>query len=214
LADDSKAYIVRTISYAEEQAGKNFPIIDRLPFHMGTIVRREVDVEKVSIILLDKNRTQLITSNLVNNIDSLKNLAQTGVGQISSIGLSFASSLTSFITTFSVFLLLTFFIILERRSLLHWFFSALPHDIGHYFHSRQNRISRAIHSWLRAQLVLAGFMFAINLIGLYIGQLVGIPVKNIFSLALIAGAMEFVPYAGPIIAFVVGFVTVLVSPLV
>lgn len=55
-------------------------------------------------------------------------------------------------------------------------------------------------------------MFAINLIGLYIGQLVGIPVKNIFSLALIAGAMEFVPYAGPIIAFVFGFVTVLVSP--
>jgi len=122
--------------------------------------------------------------------------------------------LTSFLTTFTVFLLLTFFIILERRSLLRWFFSILPSNIGRYFHGRQNRISHAIHSWLRAQLVLAGFMFAINFIGLHIGAFFGLPVKNIFSLALIAGAMEFVPYAGPIIAFVFGFITVLVSPLV
>lgn len=108
--------------------------------------------------------------------------------------------------------MLTFFIILERKSLLRWSFGILPSNLGRYFHRREHRIAHAIHAWLRAQLILAAFMFAINLIGLYIGQLVGIPVKNIFSLALIAGAMEFVPYAGPIIAFVFGFVTVLVSP--
>ena len=55
-------------------------------------------------------------------------------------------------------------------------------------------------------------MFAINFIGLHIGHYFGLPVKNILSLSLIAGAMEFIPYAGPVIAFVIGTLTVLVSP--
>ena len=55
-------------------------------------------------------------------------------------------------------------------------------------------------------------MFLLNLVGLFIIQLFGVPVSNIFSLALIAGAMEFVPYAGPIIAFIPAFLMVLVSP--
>ncbi len=36
--------------------------------------------------------------------------------------------------------------------------------------------------------------------------------NHIFSLALIAGAMEFVPYLGPVIAFIPAFLMVLVSP--
>lgn len=55
-------------------------------------------------------------------------------------------------------------------------------------------------------------MFLLNLAGLFIVQLFGVPVSNIFSLALIAGAMEFVPYVGPIVAFVPAFLMVLVSP--
>lgn len=120
--------------------------------------------------------------------------------------------MTSAVTTFALFLLLTFFIILERQSFLRWFFAILPSDLGHYFRSRQHTISDAIHAWLRGQLLLAAFMFGINLIGLFVAQLIGLPVSHIFSLALIAGAMEFVPYLGPIISFVPAFLMVLVSP--
>lgn len=55
-------------------------------------------------------------------------------------------------------------------------------------------------------------MFAINFIGLFIAQMLGLPVQHIFSLALIAGAMEFVPYIGPLIAFFPALLMVLVSP--
>lgn len=55
-------------------------------------------------------------------------------------------------------------------------------------------------------------MFAINFIGLGIAAWFGLPVNHIFSLALIAGAMEFVPYLGPVISFVPAFLMVLVSP--
>ncbi|MCB9806959.1 AI-2E family transporter [Candidatus Peribacteria bacterium] len=128
------------------------------------------------------------------------------------MSLSFASGVTTAVTTFTLFLLLTFFIILERKSFTRWFFAILPSDLGHYFRGRQHVIAGAIHNWLRGQIFLALFMFAINLIGLFIAQLLGLPVEHIFSLALIAGAMEFVPYLGPIIAFVPAFLMVLVSP--
>lgn len=134
------------------------------------------------------------------------------MGQFSTVSLSLATGVTSAVTTFTLFLLLTFFIILERRSLIRWFFGILPSDLGHYFRHRQAVIAHAIHAWLRGQLMLALFMFVINLVGLSIAQWFGLPVNHIFSLALIAGAMEFVPYLGPVIAFIPAFLMVLVSP--
>lgn len=212
LVDDSKTYIVRSVEYAQKQAVLGFPVLNSLPLQAGSLIRKEIDMKKVQDIILDNNRSQILTKNLISNIDTIKNIAQQGWSQVSSLSLSVATGVTSFLTNISLFLLLTFFIILERRSLLKWFFDLLPTDLGHYFKSREYRIGKAIHSWLRGQLFLALFMFAINFIGLYIGQRLGIPVKNIFSLSLIAGAMEFVPYVGPVIAFLVGTLTVLVSP--
>lgn len=212
LVDDSKTYIVRSVDYAQKQAVLGFPVLNDLPLQAGSLIRKEVDLKKIQDIILDNNRSQIVTKNLISNIDTIKNIAQQGWTQVSSLSLTVATGVTTFLTNISLFLLLTFFIILERRSLLKWFFDLLPSDLGHYFKSREYRIGKAIHSWLRGQLFLALFMFAINFIGLYIGQYLGIPVKNIFSLSLIAGAMEFVPYAGPVIAFFIGTLTVLVSP--
>ncbi len=212
LAEDSKTYIVRSMNYAEKEAQSSFPVLDALPFHAGDLIRKEVDMKKVSDLILGNNRSQIVTKNLLGNIDTIKNFAQQGLSQVSSVSISVATGVTSFVTNISLFALLTFFIILERRALLKWFFDILPSDLGHYFKSREHRIGQAIHAWLRGQLFLTVFMFAINFIGLHIGHYFGLPVKNIFSLSLIAGAMEFVPYAGPVIAFVVGTLTVLVSP--
>ncbi len=186
LAEDSKGYVLRSIDFIEAQAQDEFPVLDKLPFHAGSMIRKGIDIPELTAIVLDKNRVQLVTENITNNIDTLKNFAQNGIGQVGSIGVSFASGLTSFITLFSLFLLLTFFILLERRAFLKWFFAILPHQLGHYFKSREHTIGEAIHAWLRGQLILATFMFAINFIGLAIAQFFGLPVTNIFSLALIA----------------------------
>lgn len=212
LAEDSKSYITRSITAIEQQASAGFPILDKLPLNLDALVRDQINLTRLSELLTDENRAQLLIDNLTGNIDTIRDFIQQGAGQVSSVSLSFASGVTSAITTFTLFLLLTFFIILERRVFLRWFFAILPSHLGHYFRSRQHAISDAIHAWLRGQLLLAGFMFLINLVGLFIAQLLGLPVEHIFSLALIAGAMEFVPYVGPIIAFVPAFLMVLVSP--
>lgn len=187
-------------------------MIDSLPFRLGNIVRSEVDVTKIADFITDPNRTQFVLNGLIGNIETIRDFVQKGMGQFSTISLSFASGVTSALATFTLFLLLTFFIILERRAFMRWFFGILPSDLGSYFHSRQHAISHAIHAWLKGQLLLALFMFTINLIGLAIAQSLGLPVNYIFSLALIAGAMEFVPYLGPVISFVPAFLMVLVSP--
>lgn len=213
LAKDTKTFVEKSLDVVVIQAQNDFPILDKLPMHLWEKVRWEiVNNFDFKQLLLDENKTQYILKSLLKNIDFAKNFLSQSFEQFSTISLSFASGVTTVLTTFFLLVLLTFFIILERSVFIRWFFAILPHDLGHYFKSRKNTIANAIYAWLRGQLLLALFMFSINLIGLFIAQLFGLPVSHIFSLALIAGAMEFVPYLWPIIAFLPAFLMVLVSP--
>lgn len=149
LAEDSKTYINNTAKILELQAQNDFPIIDRLPLNLGAVVRKELNIEAVRGFVMDSNRSQFIMNGLVGNIDTVRNFIQGSFGQLSALSLSFASGVTTAVTTFFLFILLTFFIILERRPFLRWFFAILPADLGSYFRSRQRTISQAIHAWLR-----------------------------------------------------------------
>lgn len=213
LAKDTKTFVEKSLDVVVIQAQNNFPILDKLPMNLWEKIRWEiVNNFDFKQLLLDENKTQYILKGLLENIDFVKNFLSQSFEQFSTVSLSFASGVTTVLTTFFLLVLLTFFIILERSVFIRWFFAILPHDLGHYFKSRKNTIANAIYAWLRGQLLLALFMFSINLIGLFIAQLFGLPVSHIFSLALIAGAMEFVPYLWPVIAFLPAFLMVLVSP--
>jgi predicted PurR-regulated permease PerM len=149
LAEDSKKYIINTVSEFEIQARANFPLLDALPFNIGTFIRNEVNIEGIRGFLIDENRAQFIMDGLLGNIDTVRNFIQQSVGQFSTVSLSFATGVTTAVTTFFLFILLTFFIILERRVFLRWFFAILPSDLGQYFRNRQRTIGNAIHAWLR-----------------------------------------------------------------
>ncbi len=212
LAENTKSYLIRVVNIVEVQADNDFPVLNHLPFNLDNYIRKQIDTAKITSLISDENRVQIFVNSILENIDSVRDFAQKGLTQVSNIGISFASSVATIGTNVTLVVLLTFFILLERRAFLRWFFGILPSDLGDYFRSRQKTISHAIHAWLRGQLTLAAFMFSINLVGLFVAQLLGLPVHNIFSLALIAGAMEFVPYLGPVLAFLPAFIMVLVSP--
>ena len=76
LADDSRAYINRSIVYLQEQASSDFPALSDVPFGIGNLIRREVDLDMVSDFILDQNRGQIIANNLVGNIDSIQSFLQ------------------------------------------------------------------------------------------------------------------------------------------
>jgi predicted PurR-regulated permease PerM len=70
------------------------------------------------------------------------------------------------------------------------------------------RVQKKLGDWMRAQLLLSGVVALLIYVGLLI---VGMPYALI--LALLAGLLEFVPYAGPVIAAVTGVLLALsISP--
>lgn len=114
LAEDSKVYVQSTITAFESQARDNFPIINQLPFNLGNIIRREINIDGIRSFVVDGNRAQFVMNGLVGNIDTIRDFLQKSLGQFSTMSLSFASGVTTAVTTFFLFILLTFFIILER----------------------------------------------------------------------------------------------------
>lgn len=76
LAEDSKSYVVRSVTALEEQAQAGFPIIDRIPLGLGKIVRNEVDIPGLTAFLVDQDRAQFITNGLIGNIDIIRDFVQ------------------------------------------------------------------------------------------------------------------------------------------
>ncbi|MDD2891396.1 MAG: AI-2E family transporter [Candidatus Gracilibacteria bacterium] len=94
----------------------------------------------------------------------------------------------------------TFFMSLERHSIKEFLYRAFPKNISSYLSSRENSFLGVLRAWLRGQLILGLSIFFLTLIGLFFLQFFGIKIEGIFTLALIAGLMEFIPYVGPFLA--------------
>lgn len=76
LAEDSKTYIVHTVTTLEQQARAGFPIIDSLPFNAGKLIRSEVDIANIASFFTDQNRAQFVVDGLIGNIDTIKDFVQ------------------------------------------------------------------------------------------------------------------------------------------
>lgn len=94
----------------------------------------------------------------------------------------------------------TFFMSLERHSIKKFLYQVFPNNISSYLLSREDSFLRVLRAWLKGQLILGLSIFVLTLIGLWSLQLFGIKIEGIFTLALIAGLMEFIPYIGPFLA--------------
>lgn len=84
-----------------------------------------------------------------------------------------------------------------------------PDGVDQYLRGHYHSVQRVCNAWIKATLILSGSIFAVTYIGLilleYIIGLVLIPdftLDKKFTLALIGGIMEFIPYVGPLIALI------------
>lgn len=76
LAEDSKTYVLHTVTAIEQQARAGFPVIDSLPLNLGTLIRSEVDIAHIASFVTDQNRAQFVVDGLVGNIDTIKDFIQ------------------------------------------------------------------------------------------------------------------------------------------
>ncbi|NDK19845.1 AI-2E family transporter [Candidatus Gracilibacteria bacterium] len=135
-----------------------------------------------------------------NNISSFSGIATSLSTNLLQGSSSIISTLSGGIFQGIMILVFTFFMSLERHSIKKFLYRIFPKNISTYLLFREDSFLRVLRSWLKGQLILGASIFLLTLIGLFCLQLFGIKIDGIFTLALIAGLMEFIPYIGPFIA--------------
>ena len=139
--------------------------------------------------LLQKNAVA-IQDFLKNSITILTNSSITVIGSIGN----------TIIQGF-ILIIMSFLMALERNHIGKFILSIVPDETGEYIKKQFHWTQNIIGHWLYGQLVLGGSIFLITLIGLLITEFVfSFHTGKIFTLALIAGIMEFIPYVWPLIA--------------
>ncbi len=94
----------------------------------------------------------------------------------------------------------TFFMTLERHAIRAFLYSIFPKTLHTYMIQRESAFLGVLLAWMRGQIILCWAIFLITYAGLFSLQLFDIKIDNMFTLALIAGLMEFIPYVWPFLA--------------
>jgi len=109
-------------------------------------------------------------------------------------------SITNVLMNFVLVFIFTFFIALERRKIREFFYKIIPENFSYYILSKEEKIVNTLFNWLKSQLILWISIFIITFLWLLFIRIFWVKIDEIFTLALIAWMMEFVPYIWPFIA--------------
>lgn len=108
------------------------------------------------------------------------------------------------VVTFLIVLVVSFYMVVEEEAIRRMIKSLLPAEHFATLSVALGKAQEKMGLWLRGQLIL------MLIIGLVIyGGLALLDVKYALVLGLFAGLMEFIPYAGPLLAFVPAFIMAL-----
>lgn len=92
---------------------------------------------------------------------------------------------------------------IERKSIGNFILDILPENIEIYIVHHYKEIQSTLNAWIKAMLILSFSIFFITYISLTLVELIfNFDTNRTFTLALIGGVMEFIPYVGPIIALI------------
>lgn len=159
-----------------------------LPNFIENIIKSNLDINQIIIYL--KENISTISKFIWNNLSSfITSWAWIIYGVWSAI------------FNFIMILLFTFFIVLERKNLRNFFYAIMPLKISKYIHNNEKEVINTLSIWLKWQIILWISMFFITLIWLLTLKIFWINIPNIFTLALIAWFMEFIPFIWTLISF-------------
>lgn len=137
----------------------------------------------------------------MNNISSLISMGSTYASNIGSMALSALGSIFSVIGQVAIVLTIAIFFSIEKEHVVRF--------VVHHTSNRATTMQKMAHNvdifykkmgtWLKTQFLLCMFIFTVVFVVLHIASWFGMSLPNIFSLALMAGFTEFIPYIGPIL---------------
>lgn len=160
-------------------------------------------VEDAIVYVFRKENIGNLLELIKQNAGTIQSFLTSQVSSITSSGLSIVSSIGGMFTNWIFIGIATFFIVLERKSIGQLFLDITPDDAEEYIKNTYIKVQTVCVSWIKATAILSLSIFALTYIGLIIVELIfGFKTESVFTLALISGIMEFIPYIGPILSVI------------
>lgn len=149
-----------------------------------------------------------VQTKLQGNVSQLMNLGTTYAKDIGNLAINFLGSFVNFLTQTSIVLTLAVLFSIQRTSVMK-FISGLRGEKKYKFaYMKLERIYKKLWIWLKSQLMLCVFIGVAVLLSLLLLSVFGMDLPQKWSLALIAGITELIPYIWPLLW---GFVAVIVA---
>ena len=170
-----------------------------LPNYIDSITRLPSIIKEEIMSGVSTNALQRQNS-IVQNISSLISTWSGYVSNLWSMALSLIWSTISVLGKVVLVIILAVFFSIEKDRVKNFVVKHTSKDnYTDYMSEKVSLFYKKMGSWLKTQLVLSVFIFAVVLVALIILWWFGLKLPNILSLALMAGLTEFIPYIGPIL---------------
>ena len=160
-------------------------------------------IEKIILIMFWENNIEHTLDIIKQNAGNIQSLITSQISSLTSGGISIVSTLWGVVANWALIAITTFLMVLERKQIGKFIIDISPTHIDKYLESHYRSIQKVCTAWIKATLVLSLSIFATTYIGLILVQWIfGFDTERAFTLALIGGIMEFIPYIWPLIALI------------
>ena len=130
------------------------------------------------------------------------------IKEFSSGVFNIASALFGSAVSFVAIIVISFYLSIQKKGVEDFLRLIIPQDQEEYVINVWMRVEKKLGKWLQGQIIIALIMGATVFVGL---TLIGVPYALL--LGVVAGVLEIVPIAGPILSALVGVsMAVLISP--
>ncbi len=150
---------------------------------------------------LDLNQSGL-QSALLSSLNTLLDSSVLYLKQFSSGVFIFIGSFFTMLTQVTIIFTLAVFFSLEKKYFIHLVAKGASDAKKTKVYEKIDRVYEKLSLWLKARLLLSLFVAASTWLALWILGLLGIEIPSIFSLSLITGLLDIVPYVWPLLAFI------------
>lgn len=157
-------------------------------------------VEHLASQLVNEENMNKALRMIENNVGTIQSMVTNQVSNVTSGWLSIITNVGWVFLNWILIGVMVFLMTLERVRIWKFILEALPNKLEKYLDTHYKEIQNTLNAWIKAMLILWFSMFFVTYIGLTIVWFFFWDTGRTFTLALIAGVMEFIPYMGPIIA--------------
>lgn len=160
-------------------------------------------IERAILFLFNESNIDHTLSFIRDNAGNIQSVITKQLSTLTTGGFSILSSVGGVFFNWILIAVMTFSMALERRRIGQFLLDIMPSNIETYLTEHYREIQNTLNAWIKAMLILSFSIFFITYISLTLVEIIfNFDTNRTFTLALIGGVMEFIPYIGPIIALI------------